>query len=116
MGVLDEAFAGLETLRASAEKNLQCAREVFKSFLSGIFNERKSSWTETKLGAVCQFENGDRGSNYPNRSEYVDAGVPWINTGHIEPDGKLSQSDMNYITTAKFESLRSGKIRPGDLV
>lgn len=71
---------------------------------------------KTTLGKVCQFENGDRGKNYPNREEYVESGIPWINTGHIQPDGTLSQSEMNFITQEKYESLRSGKIRPGDLV
>ena len=60
--------------------------------------------------------NGDRGKNYPNQSEYVENGIPFINTGHIDPDGSLSKERMNYITREKFNSLGSGKIMPGDLV
>ena len=69
-----------------------------------------------RLGNVSEFINGDRGKNYPNKVEYVPEGVPWINTGHIEPDGSLSLQWMHYITREKFDSLRSGKVRPGDLV
>ena len=76
-----------------------------------------SQWLYTKLGKLTAFINGDRGNNYPNRSEYVtEDGVPFINTGHIEPDGSLDISSMNYITEAKYESLSAGKIRHGDLV
>ncbi|MSU85495.1 MAG: hypothetical protein EXS21_10360, partial [Pedosphaera sp.] len=50
------------------------------------------------------------------RREYVPEGVAWINTGHIEPDGTLSTEWMHFITRKKFDSLRSGKVRPGDLV
>lgn len=78
--------------------------------------ELPQTWAWVRLGEVSEFINGDRGKNYPNRSEYVSEGIPWINTGHIEPDGTLSQSDMHFITREKFETLNSGKIRPGDLV
>lgn len=73
-------------------------------------------WEWVKFGELNQFINGDRSKNYPNQNEYVDEGVAWINTGHIEPNGRLTTFDMNYITREKFESLRSGKIQKGDIV
>ena len=42
--------------------------------------------------------------------------MPWINTGHIESDGTLTKSSMNFITREKYDSLKSGKVEPGDLV
>jgi type I restriction enzyme S subunit len=69
-------------------------------------------WLWCLLGTVCEFANGDRGKNYPNRNEYVAQGIPWINTGHIEPDGSLSSDRMNFITREKFESLSGGRIQP----
>jgi type I restriction enzyme S subunit len=74
------------------------------------------TWKWCEFHQVAEFENGDRSKNYPNRSEYVEKGVAWINTGHIERDGSLALGRMNYITPAKFRTLRGGKIRPGDLV
>ena len=116
VGILDEAFEGIATAKANAEKNLRNARELFNGHLEAVFTQGGASWEKLVLGDVCEFENGDRGTNYPNRSEYVETGVPWINTGHIRPDGTLSTDEMNYITRKKFESLRSGKIQAGDLV
>ena len=116
VGILDEAFEGIATAKANAEKNLQNARALFESYLQSIFTQGGEDWVKTTLGDVCDFENGDRGKNYPNRTEYVESGIPWINTGHIQPDGTLSEIDMNFITRKKYESLRSGKIQPGDLV
>jgi type I restriction enzyme S subunit len=116
VAILDEAFDGIATAKANAEKNLQNARALFESHLQSVFTERGEGWVEYALGDVCDFENGDRGKNYPNRHEYVDSGIPWINTGHIRPDGTLSESEMNFITEEKFKTLRSGKIQTGDLV
>jgi type I restriction enzyme S subunit len=73
-------------------------------------------WQLVKLGSVAKLINGDRGSNYPNRSEYVPEGIAFINTGHINPDGSLDLDAMHYLTREKFDSLRSGKIEPDDLV
>lgn len=78
--------------------------------------ELPKGWEWCKFGLLSEFINGDRGTNYPNKNEYVDSGIPWINTGHIEKDGTLSVSDMNYITQKKFDELRGGKIQCGDLV
>jgi len=116
VGILDETFEGITTAKANAEKNLRNARALFESHLQSVFTQRGNGWVETTLGDVCRFENGDRGKNYPNRKEYVESGIPWINTGHIQPDGTLSQSEMHFISREKYESLRSGKIQPGDLV
>ncbi|NOT20109.1 MAG: restriction endonuclease subunit S [Sideroxydans sp.] len=116
VAILDEVFDGIATAKANTEKNLQNARALFESHLQSVFTQRGEGWMEKALGDVCEFENGDRGKNYPNRNEYVESGIPWINTGHIQPDGTLSTDEMNFITQKKFDSLRSGKIQPGDLV
>ncbi|MFQ3186996.1 MAG: type I restriction enzyme S subunit [Marinomonas primoryensis] len=78
--------------------------------------ELPEGWEWCKFGALSEFINGDRGKNYPNRNEYVDDGIAWINTGHIESDGTLSKDNMNFITKEKFNTLRGGKILANDLV
>jgi type I restriction enzyme S subunit len=78
--------------------------------------ELPEGWCWVRLQDVARFLNGDRGKNYPNQSEYVETGLPFINTGHIRPNGTLSSEDMHYITREKFDELSGGKIQPGDLV
>ena len=78
--------------------------------------EAPAGWRWFEFGDVAKFVNGDRGKNYPNRDEYVEKGVPWFNTGHIQPDGSLSIATMNFITRTKFDMLGGGKIKPGDLL
>lgn len=78
--------------------------------------ETVDGWSWLRLGSVVNLINGDRGKNYPNKNEYVDQGIPFINTGHINPDGTLSNERMNFISGAKFDSLGGGKTKPTDLV
>ncbi|EJL6600868.1 restriction endonuclease subunit S [Vibrio cholerae] len=113
-----------ELLKRIAEEKAQLVKEKKikkEKALPPIAEDEKpfelpNGWEWCKFGELSQFINGDRGKNYPNKNEYVSDGIPWINTGHIQPDGTLTTSDMNFITEEKFDSLCSGKIIPDDLV
>ncbi len=50
VGLLDEAFEGLATAKANAEKNLQNARALFESHLQSVFTQRGPGWVATTLG------------------------------------------------------------------
>ncbi|WP_337231617.1 restriction endonuclease subunit S [Citrobacter portucalensis] len=78
--------------------------------------EDVEGWQWVRLGSVVSLINGDRGKNYPNKNEYVKDGIPFINTGHINSDGTLSDERMNFISEAKFDSLSGGKTKSTDLV
>ncbi|WP_345882150.1 restriction endonuclease subunit S [Shewanella algae] len=80
------------------------------------YDETPSGWGWVKFGSLVDLINGDRGKNYPNKSEYVDEGIPFINTGHIDPNGSLSVNRMNFISEDKYNSLGSGKIQKNDIV
>lgn len=79
-------------------------------------SELPERWRWVELGELATFINGDRGKNYPSKSDRVDHGVPFINTGHIDPTGRLSSERMDFITRERFEKLGSGKVKPGDIV
>ena len=63
VGLLDEAFEGLATAKANAEKNLQNARALFESHLQSVFTQRGPGWVEKRLGdeALLEIIDGDRG-------------------------------------------------------
>src|SRR3990167_1016003 len=113
--LLQLAVRGLLTLHQRDELFTAQSRDCSRTQKEGPFAV-PVDWEWCRLGEVAELINGDRGQNYPNKSEYVPAGVPFINTGHIDPDGSLSASRMHFLTRKKFDSLRSGKVRKGDLV
>ena len=49
VGILDEAFEGIATAKANAEKNLQNARAIFESHLQSVFTQRGEGWVEKSL-------------------------------------------------------------------
>ena len=73
-------------------------------------------WKTVKLGDVCEFENGDRGKNYPSKKHQVEKGIPFINAGDLSNDGKITSGGMSYITNERFELLGAGKIKINDIL
>jgi type I restriction enzyme S subunit len=102
VAILDEAFAGIAAAVAHAEKNLANARELFESYLNGVFARRGDGWVEKKLGELAVFRNG---INYTksSRGESVKiVGVkdfqknywaPLDNLDTVTVDGTLPASD-----------------------
>ena len=115
VSMLDEAFEGIATAKANAEKNLQNARAVFESHLQAVFTQRSEGWVERLLGDCCSFENGDRGTNYPSKSARTTTGIPFINAGHLTDDG-IDLENMDFISRERFDLLSNGKIRKGDIL
>lgn len=60
VGILDEAFEGIATATANAEKNVQNASALFESHLQAVFTQGGKGWVETTLGAVCDFVGGSQ--------------------------------------------------------
>lgn len=53
VGILDDAFAGIATAKANAEKNLKNARALFESHLQAVFSQRGEGWLEKTLEEVA---------------------------------------------------------------
>lgn len=115
VAILDQAFADIDRARELTERNLHNARELFESYLQQVFSQSDEGWENKTLSDVCQFENGDRGKNYPSRSKFVETGKAFINAGHID-DGYIDFTKMNFITEETFNLLSKGKIRKGDVL
>jgi type I restriction enzyme S subunit len=87
VGVLDEAFAGLATAQANAQKNLHNARALFESHLQSVFSQRGDGWVETKLStATGGIFTGPFGSLL-HKSDYIENGIPLVNPAHITENG-----------------------------
>jgi type I restriction enzyme S subunit len=72
-------------------------------------------WEWARLGSISTLENGDRSSNYPNKSQMVESGIPFINAGHLR-NGLVDLQSMNFITRNCFDKLKAGKIQDEDIL
>jgi type I restriction enzyme S subunit len=84
VALLDEAFAGLATAKANAERNLQNARAIFESHLQTVFSQRGVGWVEKTLEDVSiTFGRGKSKHRPRNDPELYGGKYPFIQTGDI---------------------------------
>ncbi len=69
VGILDEAFDGIDTATANAERNLQNARALFESHLQNIFARRGAGWMEKRVGDIARHSLGKMLDKAKNRGE-----------------------------------------------
>jgi type I restriction enzyme S subunit len=69
VALLDEAFDGIATAKANAEKNLQNAHAIFVSHLESVFTNHGEGWVKTTLGTELDLLTG-----FPFKSaQYTDS-------------------------------------------
>jgi len=69
VGLLDEAFEGIATAKANAEKNLQNARALFESHLQSVFTHRGPGWVEKKVSEIAKHSLGKMLDKAKNKGE-----------------------------------------------
>jgi len=64
VGILDEAFAGIATAKANAEKNFQNARALFESHLQSVFSQPGQGWVKKPLEGLGSIRTGKHDANH----------------------------------------------------
>lgn len=86
-----------------------------------VFNEElekeiPEGWEVGTLGDICEFIDGDRGSNYPNGSDFTAEGFClFLNAGNVTKKG-FDFNVCSFITEQKDNQLRKGKLKRGDII
>lgn len=119
VAILDEAFDGIATARANAEKNLQNARALFESHLQSVFSERGEGWVETAVSEIAapakgSIRTGPFGSQLLH-SEFVDEGVAVLGIDNAVAND-FCWGKSRFITDEKFRQLERYRVYPGDVL
>jgi type I restriction enzyme S subunit len=114
VAILDEAFEGIATAKANAEKNLQNARELFDDYLREVFTSRGEGWVERTLDQVCKVERGSSPRPIKNFFTTSPDGVNWIKIGDTEQGGKYVYSTAQKITPDGAKQSRY--VKEGDFI
>jgi type I restriction enzyme S subunit len=113
VGILDEAFAGIATAKANAEKNLQNARALFESDLQTVFAQRGDGWVEKRISDVVErLTNGYVG---PTRNIYHDTGIPYLLARHVR-DNRLTFDGKTYISAKFNQKHKKSMLKAGDVL
>jgi type I restriction enzyme S subunit len=109
VSILDEAFAAIAKAKANAEQNLKNAKELFESYLQGVFENKGDGWEEKKLGEVLvKTETVDPTKNPDTEFTYLDVSSVNKETKEIETPTVLLGKDA--------PSRAKKMIRTGDVI
>jgi type I restriction enzyme S subunit len=100
VAILDHCFSAIDRAKAIAEQNLKNAKELFESYLQGVFENKGEGWEEKTLGGVCEISSK---LIDPKKSEFQN--MIHIGAGNIESQ----KGTLIDLKTAKEENLISGK-------
>ena len=117
----------LDHLITLHQRKLEKLKIIKKSMLENLFPQSgektpkirflgfTKDWEQRKLGEMVEFYNGDRSSRYPNDSDMVFEGIPFINAGDLVL-GRVKLDTANKITEEKYNQLSGAKIQCGDII
>ena len=101
--ILDEVFSAIAKAKANAELNLQNAKELFESYLQGVFENKGEEWEEKTLGEMADFRNGINFAKNAKGKVIKIVGVknfqknflvPLDNLEIISLDGEIKNNDL----------------------
>jgi len=100
VSILDEAFEGIATATANAEKNLSNARELFDSYLASVFQRTGSDWLNRRLKDVCE-KITDGTHQTPT---YFDEGVVFLSSKNVKAR-TIDWENVKYIDTKQHHEM-----------
>ena len=75
-----------------------------------------TSWLWLKMDGVCDIVDGDRGSSYPKKDDYLPDGYClFLNAKNVTTKGFVFD-ECQFITEEKHRSLRKGSVEIGDII
>jgi len=92
VSIIDEAFEAIDRAIENTQKNLQNAKELFESYLNGVFAEGGEGWEEKTLKEVCaKITDGTH-----QTPKYCDDGVIFLSSRNVT-SGKIDWDNIKYI-------------------
>jgi len=112
VSILDTAFTAIAKAKANAEQNLRNAKELFESYLEGVFEKKGEGWEEEKVKGIGNAQTGTT----PRTSEKDNYGdfIPFIKPADVDFSGtgdiRYHNEGLSEIGLKKGRKMDSGSI------
>jgi len=109
--ILEKTFAAIDQAKVNAKQNLKNAKELFESYLQGVFEKKGEGWEEQSLGKVYDVRDGTHDS-----PKYQEQGFPLITSKNLKKD-LLNYDNVNYISELDYINInKRSKVDKGDIL
>ena len=112
VAILDRCFTAIDRAKTIASTNLQNARELFESYLNGVFEKGGKDWEVKDLDSICNLIT----CGVAARPNYVTSGVAFLSAKNIK-DGNVIWDDFKFISDETHAQLtKNNKPIKGDIL
>jgi type I restriction enzyme S subunit len=120
-------LSNINNLSTLHQRKLEQMKEYKKGLLQKMFPKNgdtvpeirfpgfTDAWEQRKLGEWCNFINGDRSSNYPSATEFVEDGIPFVGSDSLGST-LIDKTKLRFITSEKYEQMNGLKIEKNDIL
>jgi len=111
VSILNRAFEAIDQAKANAEQNLKNAKELFESYLNGVFENKSDDWEERTLGEVYDVRDGTHDS-----PKYIVEGFPLITSKNLK-NGAITHDKVKFISESDYKKInKRSKVDIGDVL
>ncbi|MBK7799251.1 MAG: restriction endonuclease subunit S [Saprospiraceae bacterium] len=113
VAILDEAFAAIAKAKANAEQNLKNAKELFESYLQGVFEN--GNWEEKRLEEICVLISKGSSPKWQGINYVDEPGVLFITSENVGENTLLIEQ-RKYVEEKFNISDKKSILKNGDVL
>ena len=111
VSILDECFAAIAKAKANAEQNLKNTKELFESYLQGVFEKNEKYYETKSIGEVCEIiDSLHKTPKYIEEGGFPMVRVTEIKRGNLDITKALRVDEETYKEFSKKHIPKVGDI------
>ena len=114
VSILDEAFAAIAKAKANAEQNLKNAKELFESYLQGVFEKKGVGWEE-KILKELTMKIGSGATPRGGNESYKTEGVSLVRSMNVH-DFDFRPRNLAFIDDQQAKELNNVTLQENDVL
>lgn len=113
VSILDEVFAAIAKVKANAEQNLKNAKELFESYLQGVFEVK--DWEKKNLGSLCDLITKGSSPKWQGIKYVDEPGILFVTSENVG-DGEMLLGKRKYVEEKFNQKDKKSILKNGDVL
>lgn len=114
VAILDKTLSDLNQAKANAEQNLKNAKELFESYLQGVFENKGDDWVEKSLSEITS-KIGSGATPRGGKASYKEEGISLVRSMNVH-DFEFREKNLAFIDDKQAEALSNVTLQDNDVL
>lgn len=114
VSILDEVFAAIAKAKSNAEQNLKNAKELFESYLQGVFENKGDGWEEKRLKEITT-KIGSGATPRGGQKSYKAEGISLVRSMNVH-NSEFRERNLAFIDEKQAKELDGVTLQENDVL